>query len=536
MVLNTRRFAAGILIGSACAVAIAAALPVSAAAKSPALAPTASARPAVAPSGGTCDSLTALNLPHTRITTAEVVAAGAFSVPGAARQNAAFKQLPEFCRVAVTLTPAADSRIQMELWLPTGNWNGKFLAVGNGGWAGTIVTDALAAGLARGYAAASNDTGHSDAGAAFATHPDKVIDFGYRAMHEMTMESKAIVAKFYERGPRLSYYQGCSTGGRQGMMEAQRYPDDFDAIIAGAPVYNQVTMNVSQTALQVDMLKNPARIVPAAKVALFARAVMSACDAKDGVTDGIIGNPLQCTFDPGTLECKSGDGPDCLTAPQIESARQLYGPARLKSGANAYPGRVPGVESGWAARIPTPGAPMNPLWADMPRFVGHQDASWDPMTFDFDADLALALKHGSVIEANDPNLAKFKARGGKLLLWQGWADPGPSPLNTIDYYSSVVKTLGGASQQDWMRLFLLPGVGHCGGGIGPDQADFLGALEQWREQGAPPASIVASRNPNPGRGAALAPMSRPVCPYPQVAKYTGTGSTDEAKNFACAAP
>ena len=275
--------------------------------------------------------------------------------------------------------------------MPAENWNGKFLAVGNGGWAGNIVTDAIATGVSRGYAAASNDTGHQDAGAAFAMHPEKVIDFGYRAMHEMTVRSKAVVQAFYNRGPQLSYYQGCSTGGRQGMMEAQRYPDDFDAIIVGAPVYNQVHLNESQVALQVEMLKDPSRIVPPNKVTLFANAVMAACDANDGVKDNIINDPQTCKFDPGTLMCKAGDAADCLTAPQVTSAKQLYTPVKSKKGEAVYPGRVPGVEAGWAARIPNAAAPMNPLWGDMPRFVGHRDAKWDPMSFDLDADMALAL-------------------------------------------------------------------------------------------------------------------------------------------------
>ena len=484
------------------------------------------------PSPAGCERLAALALPHAKITTAQLVAAGAFSAPGSAQQSAAFKQLPAFCRVAATLTPSPDSRIEMELWLPSENWNGKFLAVGNGGWAGTIARDAIAAGVRRGYAAASNDTGHQDAGAAFALHPEKVVDFGYRAMHEMTVQSKAVIASFYNRGPQLAYYQGCSTGGRQGLMEAQRYPDDFDAIIAGAPVNNQISLNVSQVALQVEMLKDPSRIVPANKVTLFANAVMAACDANDGVKDNIISEPRKCTFDAATLQCKAGDAGDCLTAPQVASARQLYSPVKTQSGKQVYPGRVPGVEAGWAARIPSPDAPMNPLWGDMPRYLGHRDANWNPMSFDFDKDLALTFKNASFIESTDPNLAKFKARGGKLLLWHGWADPGPSPENTIGYYSQVATTLGG-NQEDWMRLFLLPGVGHCGGGVGPDQADFLGAMERWREAGAAPSSIVAARNP--GRGN-LPPMTRPLCPYPQVARYTGTGSTDDANSFMCAAP
>jgi feruloyl esterase len=348
--------------------------------------------------------------------------------------------------------------------------------------------------------------------------------------------SKAILRSYYGSNEARSYFSGCSNGGRQALMEAQRYPDDFDAIVAGAPVNNQVRLNVSQTALQVEMLKDPSRIVPANKVTLFANAVMAACDASDGVKDNIISNPQACTFDPGTLMCKAGDAADCLTAPQVASARQLYSPVKSKKGETVYPGRMRGVEAGWAARIPAPGAPMNPLWGDMPKYVGHRDANWDVMSFDLDADLALTLKNASFIESTDPNLAKFKARGGKLLLWHGWADPGPSPQNTINYYTEVTKTAGGGKQDDWMRLFLLPGVGHCGGGVGPDQADFLTALEHWRESGAAPNQVVASRSAG-GRGGTtpLPPMSRPLCPYPQLAKYTGTGSTDDANNFQCRA-
>ena len=475
-----------------------------------------------------CDSLKTLSLPRATITSVEAVASGT-QAPGRGRGAAA--PLPAHCRVAVTLAPSADSHIEMELWLPSENWNGKFLAVGNGGWAGSISFDAMASGLRRGYATASNDTGHKGGSAEFALgHPEKLVDFGYRAMHEMAVQSKALIQAFYRRAPQLSYYQGCSTGGRQGLMAAQRYPDDFDAIVAGAPVYNVVHLNVSQVSLQVGMLKNPASLVPAEKRTLLANAVVAACDQRDGVKDGIISEPRACKFDPAVLACKSGDGADCLTSAQVANARSAYTAVTTKSGALVYPGRSPGFETGW--RIPTPGAALNPLFADMPRYVGRQDPKWDPMTFDLETDLALALKNASFIEASDPDLSKFKARGGKLLLYHGWADPGPAPENTINYYDLVARKLGG-KQDQWMRLFLMPGVGHCGGGVGPDQADFLGALERWKEGGAAPGQIVATRPA--GRGGAT-PMSRPLCPHPQVARYNGAGSVDDAANFSCVAP
>jgi len=477
-----------------------------------------------------CAALKTLSLPNATITSAEFVATGAAST-GRAGRGGSSEPLPAHCKVAATLTPSADSQIEMELWLPAEGWNGKFLAMGNGAWAGNISLDAIAVGLRRGYATASNDTGHTGGSASFAVgHPEKLVDFAYRAMHEMAVQSKTIIRAFYGRAPQLSYYQGCSTGGRQGMMEAQRYPEDFDAIIAGAPVYNMVHLNVSQVGLQVEMLKNPERLVPAEKKTMFANAVVAACDERDGVKDGIVNNPRACTFDPAVLACKEGDRADCLTGAQVESARSVWTAVKTKSGELVYPGRSPGFESGW--RVPVPGTPLNPLFTDMPRFIGRQDANWDPMTFDLEKDLALALKNAGFVEANDANLAKFKARGGKLLLYHGWADPGPAPENTINYYDAVNKKLGG-KQDDWMRLFLMPGVGHCGGGVGPDQADFLGALEQWREKGVAPSQINASRPA--GRGVST-PMSRPLCPFPQVARYKGSGSSNDAANFSCAAP
>jgi feruloyl esterase len=475
-----------------------------------------------------CASLKTLSLPNVTITATDFVPAGA-QPAGRGGQGA---PLPAHCRVAAVLKPSPDSHIEMELWMPAENWNGKFLAVGNGGWAGSIQTAAIANGLRRGYATASNDTGHKGGSASFALgQPEKLIDFGYRAMHEMAVQSKAIIQSFYNRGPRLSYYQGCSTGGRQGMMEAQRYPEDFDAIIAGAPVYNVVHLNISQVSLQVEMLKDPARIVPRDKVSLFANAVVAACDEKDGVKDNIIGEPRTCRFDPTVLLCKGGGASDCLTRPQVENAKSAYLPVTTGKGELVYPGRSPGFETGW--RIPTPGQPLNPLFSDTPRYIGRQDPNWDVMSFNLETDLALALKNGGFIEAGDPDLSKFKARGGKLLLYHGWADPGPAPENTINYYETVTGKLGG-NQNDWMRLFLMPGVGHCGGGVGPDQADFLGAMERWRESGIAPDQIQATRGA--GRGGQQAPMSRPLCPYPQVARYTGSGSTNEAGNFRCVQP
>jgi len=473
----------------------------------------------------TCDSLKTLSLQNTKITTVEFVPAGQYQAQGRGGQQTAGPQLSAHCRVAAVLTPSPDSHIEMELWLPVDNWNGKFIAVGNGGWAGSIDTGAMATSLARGYATASNDTGHKGGSGSFGIgHPEKVVDFAYRSMHEMTLQSKAMINAFYKRAPQLSYYNGCSTGGRQGLMEAQRYPDDFDAMVIGAPVYNHLRLHASQMAKQTDMLKDVSKILPRDKLTLVNNAVVAACDAKDGVKDGIISDPESCKFDPRTLMCSESNKENCLTAAQVETAKTAYGAIKTKKGELVYPGSSPGFELGW--RMPEPGGEPPAVALDSFR-VAHEDANWNGLNFDLDGDFALAVEKVGYIDAINPDLSKFKARGGKLLIYHGWADPGPAPQNTINYYSAVQQKVGGATD-DWMRLFFLPGVGHCGGGVGPDRADFLSGLEQWRESGKAPNQIVASRTRN-----GQTDMTRPLCPYPQIAKWNGTGSTDDAKNFVC---
>jgi len=477
-----------------------------------------------------CEGLKTLSLPNTTITTAEFRAAGAAQ---SGRGRGAGAQLPAHCRIAAVLAPTSDSNIEMELWMPVENWNGKFLAVGNGGWAGNIETGAMGTALGRGYATASNDTGHNRTngpdGAFALGHSEKVIDFGYRAMHEMTVQSKALIQSFYKQGPRLSYYQGCSTGGRQGLSEAQRYPEDFDGIIAGAPVYNQTRLHAAQMSLFVDMLKRPESILSNAKKTSVANAVVATCDQQDGVKDELITNPQKCKFDPAVLLCKAGDAENCLTPAQVETSKKAFAPVTLKSGELVYPPHSFGFESGW--RMPTAGGTPPNLPGDSFRILGHQDPNWNLNSFDLDTDLALALKNGgNDIDAINPDLSKFKSRGGKLILYHGWADPGPAPENTINYVNAVNGSVSG-NNSEWMRLFLLPGVGHCSGGNGPDQADYLAALEKWREGGTAPSQIEASRN-RQGR----VDMTRPLCPYPQVAKYSGSADTNDAKNFTCAAP
>jgi feruloyl esterase len=437
--------------------------------------------------------------------------------------------LPEHCRLAAVLMPTPDSHIEMEIWLPTKNWNGKFLAVGNGGWAGEISLPAVAAGLSEGYAAASNDTGHKGDNAAFAPgHPEKVTDFGYRSMHEMAVQSKAIIQGFYSKAPSRSYYNGCSTGGWQGLSEAQRYPSDFDAMVVGAPVYRRPHLHASELQQVLEVAKDESRYVPREKIQMIARAVTATCDANDGVLDGLITDPQTCRFEPATLACSASGGNNCLTPGQVKSLERVYSPIFTKSGELVYPGHARGFELGW--RMPEPGEGPRESPVNSFQYLGRQDPKWDWKTFDMDADLALVMKNAGHIEATNPNLSEFKARGGKLIMYHGWNDPGPSPLDTIQYYNKVADAMG-PNQENWMRLFMMPGMGHCGGGAGPDQANFLGALERWVESGVAPDRITAAKVTN-GRVS----MTRPICTYPQVAKWKGVGSTNDAENFVCAAP
>jgi feruloyl esterase len=475
-----------------------------------------------------CETLSSLALPNTSITLARMVPAGGFTLAGTAPVPQ-FRQLPAFCRVAATITPSSDSDIRIEVWLPAVAWNGKFQAVGNGGWAGVISYGALASALEEGYATASTDTGHTGANASFAIgHPEKVIDFAYRAVHELAVKSKAIVAAFYDGAPRFSYWTGCSTGGRQALMEAQRYPEDFDGIIAGAPANNQTQLCAWRIAVETKILQDAASVVPRAKLALVNRAVLASCDALDGVTDALLMDPHQCHFDPATLLCRGADSDDCLTAPQVEAVTMGYRPARRRTGELIYPGLVPGGETGWAmltGASPEPGS----IDVGMFRYLAHEDPAWDWRTFDLERDTSLIDTKAGFIDAVNPDLSAFRARGGKLLIYHGWNDGGSggaiSPQNSVNYYSSVLTSMG-SQQQDWLRLFMVPGMAHCGGGSGPNQVNWMAALERWRESGIPPDQLIASRVSDNRVN-----MTRPICPYPQVATYNGVGSTNDAANL-----
>jgi feruloyl esterase len=464
---------------------------------------------------------------HVTITHAQSHPGGEFSPPGS---TAPLRELPGFCRVAATSKPSADSEIQIEVWMPVSGWNGKFLAVGNGAWAGTIGYGAMATALRRGYATSSTDTGHSGNSGRFALgHPEKVIDFGYRAPHEMTVTAKAIVSAFYGAGPRHSYWNGCSTGGRQALVAAQRFPEDFDGIIAGAAANPKTHMDGWRLWMAQQTLRDPARAIPAATYPIIHRAVLASCDAIDGVKDGLIEDPTRCRFDASTLSCAQGAGPDCLTAKQVESVRTIMGPARSeRSGIELFPGYEPGTELEWGRLLGGPEA--YGIAVEMFKYVVFNDPDWDWRTFDLDRDVTRANSAASgALAGVDPNLQPFFGRGGKLLMYHGWSDERIAPRASVNFYENVAKALGGVEKiANDMRLYMVPGMGHCGGGEGPNTFDMLTALEQWIEAGRAPSRIIASRG---ARGAVS--RTRPLCPYPQVARYLGAGSIDEAANFAC---
>ncbi len=482
----------------------------------------------------TCDSLASLAIPHTTVTAAALVPAGAFTPPGGQQ----IANVPAFCRVAGSSKPTADSDIQFEVWMPASGWNGKFQGIGNGGFAGSISYGQLAAALRKGYATASTDTGHRagtvDAGWALG-HPEKVVDFGHRAIHETAVAAKAAITAFYGGAPKRSYFNSCSNGGRQALMEAQRYPGDYDGIIAGAPA-NYWTHLVANCVWVANAMSDPGAHIPPAKLPAIEAAALGSCDARDGVKDGVIDTPDKCGFRPASLLCNGAESDACLTQPQVAGLEKILGGIRGAKG-QIYPGYVPGGmpgRGGWAEWI-TGAAPAKSLafmfGNEFFTNMVYEEKAWDYRTFDPERDTKKADdKLARILNATDPDLSKFRARGGKLILYHGWSDAAITPLNAIDYYRSIKDPAG------FVRLYMVPGMGHCGGGPGPDNFgqgspgasgdplhDINAALERWVEGSVAPAEMIAKKDQR----------TRPLCPYPQVAAYKGTGSTDDAANFAC---
>jgi feruloyl esterase len=454
-----------------------------------------------------CDRLSQLASPTVSITLATVVDTGNFTPVGSAD---ALYNLPPFCRVAADLRPTPDSDIRIEVWLPTAQWNGKFMAVGSGGWGGSLSYGEMADALRRGYATSATDDGHTGPSASFVVgHPEKLIDFAYRAEHEMTVEAKTLIRSFYHRDPRYSFWSGCSGGG----------------IIAGDPA--NIRRNSWALELAVQTFKDPEAYIPPAKYPMIHRAVLEACDAKDGLKDGLIDAPESCNVDFKSLQCKAADGLDCLTARQVQTAQTITSPVATKTDKILFPRVEPGTELRWSRLAGGP-QPAD-LFLDEFRYIVYQDPNWDWRTFDLERDSSRAHAIDKEVDELNPDLTAFAKHGGKLLLYHGWADQQVAPGSSVEFYKAVMDASGGSEQtSNWVRLFMAPGMAHCSGGEGPDNFDKISVMEQWVEQSKIPEQIIATH-----KAAGKIDRTRPLCPYPQVAHYKGIGSIDEASNFSC---
>ncbi len=512
-----------------------------------------------------CESLAKFQVPNAAIASATAIAAGEFpSQPNpytGEDMSAFYKQLPAFCRVVVQAHPSSDSNIAIEVWLPLSGWNGKLQGIGNGGFAGQINFMELAASIVHGYAVAGTDTGHAGTvtDAAWALgHPEKIADFGYRGIHEMTRVARLVIAQFYGSPATHAYFAGCSDGGREALMEAQRYPADYDGILAGAPA-NYWTGLLSLAAFNVQALTaTPASFIPPAKIAAIAAAVNAACDKLDGVTDGILNDPRQCRFDPATIQCEPGqDNDKCLTPPQVAALKTIYRGLRGSGDRLLFPGFLPGAEDGgggWTTWVtgPAPGRSLEAAFTfNYFSYMVYNNKDWDVKSFTVDAGLQTAQsKTAGILDAVNPDLSAFRAHGGKLILYHGWDDPAIPALNTVNYYGQVIGKMGSAGADSFVRLYMFPGVQHCSGGPGPDtigqsatwplvdpEHNVRIALENWVEKGTAPSTLIVSKvSAVSAQSAPAVTITRPLCPYPQSARYKGTGDPNSAASFACAAP
>jgi feruloyl esterase len=509
-----------------------------------------------------CEKLSQLALSKAKVVSAQAIDAGAFTpnphiTPWLIGDPAFYKSLGAFCRVVVEATPSSDSSIKIEVWMPAEGWNGRLRGQGNGGFAGEIDYRRLGLAVQQKYASAATDTGHSAGGtdARWAlAHPEKVTDFGYRAIHEMTQIAKTVIHAFYGNNAQHSYFDNCSNGGRQALMEAQRFPEDYDGIISGAPANFWTHLLTKALADAQATTLDPASYIPGSKIPALARAVNAACDAQDGVTDGVLNDPRQCKWDPAELLCNAEDSNQCLTAPQITTLKKLYAGPRDAQGAQIFPGYLPGAEEGqggWGLWITGQAPGQSLLFAFGTGYFSnmvYEKADWDYRSTKVEDGLKAAeTKTARILNATDPNLAAFKSRGGKLILYHGWNDAAISALNTINYYDSVVSRMGQAETNAFSRLYMVPGLQHCGGGPGANSFGQLGmgapdpqhnvelALEEWVEKGIAPSAIVATKyvDDDPSKGVRF---TRPLCPYPQIAKFKGDGDPNDAASFVCVSP
>ncbi len=503
--------------------------------------------------GADCGALKNLALENTTILLAEAVTSGTLAV---SEQAPPVHGLPAFCRVTGIMRPTTDSEIRFEVWMPQQDWNGRFLGTGNGGFAGSIYYPMLAGYLRRGFAAAGSDAGHqaegTDASWAFG-HPEKVKDFGWRAVHLMTQRAGQIISAYYGKPAQKSYFDACSDGGREALMEAELFPEDYDGILAGAPANAWSTMLTAAVAGLQALVADPRAYIPVAKLAAIQKAALAACDELDGVKDGIINDPPKCRFDPAVLLCKEENTNHCLSPHQVAALKALYGGAKDGQGRVFFPGFSMGDETGWREWVvgEDPEASLGARFArNNFRYIVTGDPKWNMLTADVDVTLRQSKeKTAADLDSTNPDLSRFAARGGKLILYHGWDDAAISPANTVAYFNEVQKTMGREKVDSFARLYMPPGVEHCTGGPGPSAFGQLGietakgpkyglfdSLQDWVEKGSPDADVFATKYA-PGEGGAMKPvMTRPLCAYPTIVKYKGSGDTNDAASFTCAEP
>ena len=521
------------------------------------------------PTTAACERLSSLTLPNTTITLAQVVNAGAFAapanpagrggggssalagtigsvpdVPGRVTANTAglglgynggrgippFNTLPAFCRLVATVKPSASSDIRIEAWLPIAGWNGRFRGTSPNGLGGVINYNAMAVAISDGFAVASTDTGHQGGDTAWMQVPEKVTDFAGRAMHETTVAGKALTLAYYGSAPKFSYMLECGGGSAAALHEVQKYPADYNGVVVGGHAAHLTRQIFGQVWLWTATHANGAVILPPAKLPVIHDAVLAKCDRLDGVKDGLLEDPARCTFDPKDIECRSGDGPDCLTTPQVEAVRKIYtGPSNPRTGEKVWSPLYRGSELDWIFFVDSPG-PIGIATSTM-RDAILKNPAWDYRTtpIDYDRDVALADRSDLArVNASNPDIAPYVGRGGKLILSGGWNNALVPAGAVVDYYHRVEAAIGRRDTGRAVRLYMVPGMIECNGGPGTDTFDMLGVMRRWVERGEAPREVIASRVEH---GKVV--RTRPLCPYPQVTTYKGKGSTDEAANFVC---
>ncbi|MBI4266673.1 MAG: tannase/feruloyl esterase family alpha/beta hydrolase [Acidobacteria bacterium] len=498
--------------------------------------------------GATCESLASLKLPDTTITAAEAVAAGALSPPppparagGAGRggggrgqpAGSPFADLPAFCRVAADVRTSPDTSIRIEVWMPANGWNEKFLATGYAFFGGTMSPAILAGPLRNGYATATTDNGLPPGtppqdGGFLRGHHERIIDWGERAWHETVFRAKAIITAYYGRPPAYSYFNGAGGAGRQGLKAVQRFPEDFDGVVVGGVAADSTHFSLANIwAWQAATRSEASRLSPE-KLRLLHEASVAACDGLDGARDGLIGDSERCQIDPGALQCKDVDRPTCLTAPQVEAVRQMYAPpTHSRTGRRLFGPLMPGSELGWGGFN---GPNANAYAVEFFRSIVFHDPTWDPRTLNWDSDVERAEAVHPAVNAVNPDLSALVVRGGKLIMWGGWADTAINPAAETDYYRRVVARTGEDSVRSAIRLYMIPMMGHFLGGTGAHayELDTQRLIEDWVERGVAPGPLTASHRANGTEDRTVL-----LCPYPEVAMYKGSGSLTEASSFEC---